>query len=500
MKQKKYLLGLDIGSSFVKAALVDADTGEPAFIAQAPEKEMQIRTPQPGWAEQDPESWWFYAKEAICKLFAAGGDKENILAAGISYQMHGLVVLGNNKKVLRPSIIWCDSRAARLGDEALISIGEEKCLSNLLNSPGNFTASKLAWVKQNEPEIFEKTGMFLLPGDYIAYKLTGEAVTTISGLSEGIFWDFRNNKVSADLLDHYGFSPEMVPGIVPAFGIQGRIEPLAARETGLPEGIPVSYRAGDQPNNAFSLNVLNPGEVAATAGTSGVIYGILDKLNPDRKSRVNLFAHVNHSQDKPRLGVLLCVNGTGIQYRWLRSQAFGGTIDYPGMNSLAASAPAGSDGLRIYPFGNGVERILQNRPFGARILNLDFNRHGQAHLIRAAQEGIIFALNYGFEAMKELGVETRIVRAGAANMFQSKLFAEIFATVTGTTVQLYNTDGAIGAARGAGIGAGIFAGPDEAFRGLKTVGTAEPDKKLTDIYQEIYNDWKNELQKSINKE
>jgi xylulokinase len=301
-------------------------------------------------------------------------------------------------------------------------------------------------------------------------------------------------------MDHYGLGNSLVPNLVPSFGNQGDISSLVARETGLPAGIPVSYRAGDQPNNALSLNVFNPGEVAATAGTSGVIYGILDKLNADMKSRVNLFAHVNHSAEKPRLGVLLCVNGTGIQYSWLRNQVFGGQLDYPEMNSLATTVQPGSDGLQIFPFGNGVERILQNRAFGGQIRNLDFNRHGRAHMIRAAQEGIIFALNYGFEAMRDLGVKTQTVRAGAANMFQSELFCELFASITGTTVELYNTDGSVGAARGAGIGAGFFSGPEEAFNALQTVQTIEPKPELKASYEELYNNWKFELEKLITNE
>lgn len=497
MNNKSYLLGLDVGSSSIKAALICVESGEAVEVAQSPEKELPILSPQPGWAEQDPESWWKYAREAIGKLLKNNREKKNIKAIGISYQMHGLVILDKQNKVLRPSIIWCDSRAAGLGDQAFEDLGEAQCLGSLLNSPGNFTASKLAWVKKYEPEIYKKAVTFLLPGDYIAFRLTGEKGSTISGLSEGIFWDFNKSGISDQLLEYYGIDKSLMPNLLPSFGNQGELSSSAAAETGLPSGIPVSYRAGDQPNNALSLNVFNPGEVAATAGTSGVIYGILDQLNADSQSRVNLFAHVNHTKEKPRLGVLLCVNGTGIQYSWLRNQVFGGSIDYPEMNRLAASVAEGSDGLSIYPFGNGVERILQNRPFGGKIHGLDFNRHGRAHLVRAAQEGIVFALNYGFEAMRELGVKTTTVRAGDANMFQSDLFCELFSTITGTTVELYNTDGAVGAARGAGIGAGIYRGPEEAFAALRTIKTIRPNTGLAGKYADLYARWKTELVKSL---
>jgi len=495
MKEHIYLLGLDIGSSSVKAALVDADTGEAVRTAQAPEKEMAINSPKPGWAEQDPESWWKYAVESINKLIPDSADKGRVKAIGISYQMHGLVIYDKNKNILRPSIIWCDSRAAETGDKAFKELGYDRCMESLLNSPGNFTASKLAWVRANEPGLFEKADKFSLPGDYIAYRLTGDLCTTVSGLSEGIFWNFRKHEVSSELLRYYGLDKSLLPEIAPTFGQQGTISSGASAETGLPAGIPVSYRAGDQPNNALSLNVFNPGELAATAGTSGVVYGILDQLNPDTQSRVNLFAHVNHSKEQARLGVLLCINGTGILYNWLRNQFFGGQTDYSKMNSLASGIEAGSGGLNIYPFGNGVERVLNNRHFGGRFTNIDFNRHSRAHIIRAAQEGIVYALNYGFEAMKELGVKTTTVRAGAANMFQSKLFASLFSTLTGTEVELYNTDGAIGAARGAGIGAGYFKNPDEAFANLKTVDRISPDNKSAGIYKELYNNWKQELQR-----
>ncbi len=498
MNNKNYLLGLDIGSSSIKAALVDSDTGEAVGAAQSPDKEMLINTPQPGWAEQDPESWWFHVKEAISKLTEEKSGLKDIKAIGISYQMHGLVLLDKGHKVLRPSIIWCDSRAAETGEEAFNTIGHEKCFKQLLNSPGNFTASKLAWVKNNEADIFDKIKYAMLPGDYIAYRLSGELNTTVSGLSEGIFWDFKNHKVSDDLMNHYGLDTNVLPPEVPTFSIQGELSAIASKETGLPAGIPISYRAGDQPNNALSLNVFKPGELAATAGTSGVIYGILDRLNHDSQSRVNLFAHVNHSKEEARLGVLLCINGTGILYSWLKNQLFGGQISYPEMNELAASVPAGSDGLRIFPFGNGVERIFQNKPFGGSLNNIDFNRHGRAHIVRAAQEGIIFALNYGFEAMRDLGVLTQTVRAGMANMFQSELFCEIFASVTNTTVELYNTDGAIGAARGAGIGAGIYNSTDEAFASLKSLKSIKPNPLITDIYSELYHQWKNELKSMLN--
>jgi len=491
------LLGLDIGSSSIKASLVDAKSGQVIAQAQSPDSELTISAPRQGWAEQEPDTWWEHVVKAIRILDKKSSRISETRAVGISYQMHGLVAVGHDGRPLRPSIIWCDSRATSQGDQVYKKLGREFCLGNLLNNPGNFTASKLAWVRENEPEIYEKIYKIMLPGDYIALKLTGSIVSTSTGFSEGILWDFSKDQPSQELINAYGFHEGLFPDRVPVFGHQGSINAEAAAITGLPTGIPVTYRAGDQPNNALSLNVLEPGEVAATAGTSGVIYGILDQVNHDPLSRVNVFAHVNHLQPERRLGVLLCINGTGILYSWLKKLLAGSGLDYPGMNSLAEGIVPGSDGLLVFPFGNGVERIHQNRPFGGRILNLDLNRHSREHLMRAAQEGIVFALMYGFEAMREMGVRTETVRAGHANLFLSPVFRQIFADVTGTTVELYNTDGAAGAARGAGIGSGIFAGPKEAFKSLAVVQQVKPDPEKSRKYQDFYQLWKAEMIKQL---
>lgn len=497
MVNKKYLLGFDIGSSSVKAALVDTETGNTVSSVQSPDFEMPIHAHQPGWAEQSPNCWWDHCKAALEKIHEKGFDKESIEAIGISYQMHGLVIVDKNMKALRASIIWCDSRSVEIGDKAFAKIGKEKALSTVLNSPGNFTASKLAWVKQNEPHLYKQIHKIMLPGDFIAAKLTGEINTTIGGLSEGIFWDFKNHKISGEILSALDLSEELIPDLVPGIGLQGNVSHQAAMETGLKAGTPVTYRAGDQPNNALSLNVFEPGELAATAGTSGVIYGILDKINTDPLGRVNLFAHVNHKQDMPRLGVLLCINGTGIQYSWIRNQLLGQDVSYEQMNKMAERVEPGADGLRIYPFGNGAERVLQNKDFGGLTQNLNFNRHSKNHLIRAAQEGIIFALNYGFETMRGMGVKTEKVKAGSANLFLSNLFAQSFANITKTEVELFDTDGASGAARAAGLGSGYYSDTREAFSSLIKIKTYQPEKEATAIYEDIYGEWKQELEKLL---
>ena len=487
-----YLLGYDIGSSSVKASLVDAQSGKCVASAFYPKSEAAIIAVKPGWAEQEPASWWENLKLATADIMASSAVcPKDIKAIGISYQMHGLVCVDKDKNPLRPSIIWCDSRAVPYGQKAFDALGHEQCLSHLLNSPGNFTASKLAWVKENEPELYSKIYKIMLPGDFIAMKLTGEICTTISGLSEGMMWDFSESRTAKMLLDHYGIDESLIPEIRPTFAEQGRVSAAAAAELGLAEGIPVTYRAGDQPNNALSLNVFNPGEIASTAGTSGVVYGVLGEVNYDPKSRVNTFAHVNHTPEQTRLGVLLCINGTGILNSWMKRNVAPEGISYAEMNDLAATAPIGSAGVSILPFGNGAERMLENREVGSSIHGVNFNVHNKAHLLRAAQEGIVFSFKYGIEVMEQMGMNVNKIHAGHANMFLSPIFRETLAGVTGAVIDLYDTDGSVGAAKGAGIGAGIYKDNSEAFATLEKLAVIEPARQ--DEYAQAYELWKSRM-------
>jgi xylulokinase len=490
------LLGIDIGTSSVKVSVVDAATGNALVTVQSPDAERDIKSLQPGWAEQSPQQWWEDVMAAIHKAHAAKTyDPEDIRAIGIAYQMHGLVLVDKNQQVLRDSIIWCDSRAVETGNKIFKAIGEEKCLAHLLNSPGNFTASKLAWVKEHEPGIYAQIKKVMLPGDFIAMKITGELTTSIAALSEGIFWDFKNNELSTDVFDHFGFDHSFIPPIKNVFSEHGKLLASLAEELSLKAGIPVSYKAGDQPNNALSLNVLQPGEVAATAGTSGVVYAISDQLRYDPQSRVNSFAHVNYRDDEKRLGVLLNINGTGILNRWIRNIA-GPELSYQQINDAVARITPGSEGLVILPFGNGAERMLNNKIINAHIHGIDFNRHRNAHLFRAAQEGIAFAFRYGLDIMRENGIDPLVIRAGRTNMFLSDSFTEAFVNSTGVPVEFYNTDGSVGAAIGAGLGAGIYSSFGEAFGHIKLIKRAEP--KETVLYNDLYQRWKTILLKQLN--
>lgn len=492
-----YSLGFDIGSSSIKASILDVKTGSELASGFYPKEEMLISAPKPGFAEQDPERWWKYAQLLLKQLLAEKNvNGKKIKSIGISYQMHGLVIVDKDQKVLRPSIIWCDSRAVEIGNDAFTKLGEQYCLSHLLNSPGNFTASKLAWVKQNEPEVFNNIHKIMLPGDYIAMKLTGEISTTISGLSEGIFWDFAENKISDKVLGQYGIPKSFIPDVLPTFSVQGKIKKNVADELGISDEAVVSYRGGDQPNNAFSLNVLNAGEVAATAGTSGVVYGVIDQVNYDELSRVNQFAHLNHTRDKISLGVLLCINGTGIQNSWLRKN-FASALSYNEINSLASGISIGSEGVSVLPFGNGAERVLQNKNIGSQIIGLDFNRHTPAHVFRAAQEGIVFSFKYGVDIMKEMGLNINVIRAGKGNMFLSEIFRNTLANITGASIELYETDGAQGAARGAAVGSGEYKSFKDAFVSLKKMEIIYPEKELIQETETAYNKWLKNLEKTL---
>lgn len=495
------LIGYDIGSSSIKATLLAAETGQIIASASSPKTELEIMAPKPGWAEQHPEVWWQHVKLVTAEIKSqAGRELDLVQAIGISYQMHGLVLVNNRQEVLRPAIIWCDSRAVAIGAAAFKALGRDLCLVRLLNSPGNFTAAKLKWIMANEPALYQQVDKFMLPGDFIAMKMTGEIQTTPSGLSEGILWDFHDQEPADLVLGHFGISKSLMPTVVPTFSIQGQLTPKAAAELGLPPGARVAYRAGDQPNNAFSLNVLHPGQIAATAGTSGVVYGVGDQANFDPESRVNTFVHVNHQPERPRYGVLLCINGTGILNSWLRHNLIGAAaqeLSYEQMNQAAAQAPVGADGLFFLPYGNGAERSLGNKEIGAFLAGLSLNRHNRSHLLRAAQEGIVFAFHYGMGILHDMGVAISQVRAGHANMFLSPLFTEAFASLSGATVELYRTDGSQGAARGAGLGSGIYPDAKAAFVGLHLVGVVEPNIKNAPRYQDAYQNWENILKAQL---
>ena len=483
------LLGYDLGSSSVKASLVDSVTKKVIAIASYPEREMPILSSKEGWAEQHPEEWWQNVKKVTSILFEkAGIDKTLVTAIGISYQMHGLVAIDKKGEVVRPSIIWCDSRAVALGEKAFKEMGKDKCLDNLLNSPGNFTASKLKWVQENEPELYKKIDKIMLPGDYINFRLTGEINTTNTGLSEGIFWDFRKDQLSDMLMDYFGFSKDLIPEVVPVFSKQGTVKAEVATELGFSKDVVVAYRAGDQPNNAFSMNVLEPGEIAATAGTSGVVYGVVDEMRFDPESRVNSFAHINHNQDQKRIGVLLCVNGTGSAYSWLRNN-LAPDKSYFDLEKIASEVEIGSEGLSFLPFGNGAERMLGNRIIGAQYQHIQFNRHTFSHMVRACLEGIAFSIVYGINCMKELGLSPKTIKAGNDNMFQSAIFSETIATLTGSEIQLKETTGAVGAALGAGYGAGEYNSLAETFSEEHIEKTYQENESKRAQYTEAYDKW-----------
>lgn len=488
-----YTIGYDIGSSSVKAALVEAKTGKVLARVTAPETELEMDAPESGWAEQNPEDWYKYVVAATQDMLARTQvHSKDIKAVGIGYQMHGLVLVDEEHQVVRPSIIWCDGRAVATGEKAFNAIGSEACLSHCLNSPGNFTAAKLKWVADNEPENYARAKYAMLPGDYIALRLTGAATTTVTGLSEGVFWDFKENRLASLVLNEMDLNADLIPPRVPAVGRQGVINEAAAKELGLEPGTVVGYRAGDQPNNALSLNVLAPGEVAATGGTSGVVYGVTDQLASDPGQRVNSFAHVNHAGEAPRIGVLLCINGAGILHRWVRNLVGGDQLSYGDMETMAAAVPAGCEGLHFLPFGNGPERMLGNKNIGAHLLGLDLNRHDSTHVVRAGLEGIAFAFVYGMKILGELGVDLSKIRVGNDNLFQSDVFSSTIATLTGATIEVHNTTGAVGAALAAGVAVGLAADLEEAIGHQEVLASVRPGKHKQAL-EVAYQRWEKAL-------
>ena len=491
------LLGIDLGTSSIKASVLDAASGKVLATTRYPDTERSVAAPHPGWAEQDPEQWWADVQAAIIQLHATGAyNPTDIGAIGIAYQMHGLVTIDKNQQVVRPAIIWCDSRAITIGEELVALLGEHYCLNHLLNSPGNFTASKLKWVQFHEPENYARIHRIMLPGDFIAMKLTGTVTTTSSALSEGIFWDFVHDNLSRPLMDLCAFDDHLIPTIQPLLSEHGYLATAVANQLSLKKGIPITYKAGDQPNNALSLNVLEPGEVAATAGTSGVIYGVTDRLHHDPLSRVNSFAHINHTPAEKRIGVLMCINGTGILKSWT-NKMFGNSNNYATMNAKAASIAAGSEGVTIIPFGNGAERIFQNKTIGTQLQGIDLNRHGEAHIFRAVQEGIGYAFRYGLDIMRSNGIQPSVIRAGYANLFLSEVFTSIFVHTLQVPVELYANDGSVGAAIGAGMGAGVFEDQKAAFKGLQLKQVIEPTVEGSATYDRLYHGWKETLEKYL---
>ena len=491
-----YNIGYDIGSSSVKAAIIEAKTGKQIAVTHVPEGEMGMISPENSWAEQDPELWWKLVCLSTKKLLKQTGiDSKKINAIGIAYQMHGLVAVDRNGAPLRNAIIWCDSRAVTIGNDAFKALGTKKCKEHLLNSPANFTASKLKWVRDHEPEVYDKLYKYMLPGDYIAYKFSGDITTTVNGLSEGTLWDYKTHKPANWLLDYYDIDVSMTPNVVDNFTLQGVVNQQAAMDSGLQPGTPIMYRAGDQPNNALALNVMKPGEVAATGGTSGVVYALTDNMHTNELERINHFAHVNYTHETPVIGKLLCINGAGIQYRWMKKNT--AAISYNDMNQLAAKAPIGASGLSIMPFGNGSERMFGNKNIGAHMLNLNLNQHTQGAVYRATLEGIAFSFIYGMKFIKNDNTPLHVIRAGNDNLFRSEVFSNTIASLIGQEIEIYNTTGAIGAARAASLKQNELSALGAAISNNDYVRSYTP-KKDNNAYIEAYAKWEQELEIILN--
>ena len=317
--------------------------------------------------------------------------------------------------------------------------------------------------------------------------------TTKTGLSEGMLWDYKNNSVADFLLKYYEIDSSLIPKIVPTFGFQCKLNKKGSSECGLLEDIPIYYRAGDQPNNALSLNVLNPGEIAATAGTSGVVFAVTDNVKTNESERINNFLHVNIN-NSISLGKLLCINGAGIQYAKLKNEL--NINSYDEMNKLSSVVEVGSKQLTYLPFGNGSERMLNNINVGSKMLNFDINIHKKEHVIRATLEGIAFAFVYGMQILINDGVKPKVIRAGNDNLFKSKVFGETISTLINTDIEIYETTGAFGAARAVDLRNRDFNKFENNIIENDFLRTFSPQPNLND-YKNAYNLWVEKLELTL---
>lgn len=433
-------LGIDVGTSSVKVSIVGEDGVILASATAPASSERAINSPNPNWAEQNPEDWWEDAQQAILNLPLEA--RLQVEAIGIAYQMHGLVLVDSQFQPVRPSIIWCDGRNIQESQILAESLGLDALENRLLNKPGTLTLAKLAWVAEHEPETLAKAHTFGLPGDFIAYKLTGEWSTTKSGYSEMVGWDFGASIPFEEGFRKAGWKlplPEARPNLEEGAPIQKVI----AEKLGLPPSARVTYRAGDQPNNAFGLGVLQQGETAISAGTSGVLYGIGDS-SPGLHEGINRFLHVNS-----QIGVLMCLNGVGSALAFARRTWFQNQ-SYEALSELASQANP-ENCPYFFPFGNGAERILSERAFSG-FTELDFNRHNLPELARSVFEGIAFAYRLGSEKMEKAGCLSKVVNGTESGLLKSSFFAQLLANELQVELILSEGDGSTAAARGAALG------------------------------------------------
>ena len=484
---KTHFLGIDLGTSFLKLQVIDA-AGAAVAAAGAP---VPLRVPRPGWAEQDPAAWWAALGAACRDLFAPGRvDPRSIAAIGLSGQMHGAVFLDDQGAGLRPCLIWMDARTTA----QVAQIAERVPRATLIGITGNapntsFTATKVLWIQQHEPEVYARTRHILLPKDYLRLRLTGTYATDVSDASATLLFDLARRDWSPTLLDAFGIHPALLPPVHESVAPTGTITPEAAAATGLIAGTPVVAGGGDAECSAFGLGLAGDAASAGAAltsiGTSGQVFAVTDRPVIDPQGRIHSLCHVVPD----RWHVMGAILAGGVALRWLRdilTPPGGPPPDYDTLTEEAAQVAAGADGLIFLPYLQG-ERTPHMDPQARGVffgLRLD---HTRAHLVRAVLEGVAFALRDGLEVVRELDIaptEVRVAGGGASSALWRQIQRDIFALPVRTIGADHG--GAYGAALLAAVGAGVFAGAAGASRAIPLGARSDPDPAQVATYEAVY--------------
>ncbi|MFW6097130.1 MAG: xylulokinase [Chloroflexota bacterium] len=474
-------LGIDVSTTATKALLID-EVGDVVASASTP---YEFSTPRPLWSEQDPQLWWDGARSSIRQaLDEADAGGEDVRAIGLTGQMHGLVLLDEAGEVLRPAILWNDQRTGAECDEIRNRLGKERLIAITGNDAlTGFTAPKILWVKNNEPEIYERTRHILLPKDYVRYRLTGEFASDRAGGSGTLLFDLKERTWSREVAEALDIDPEWLPPTFEGPSVTGTISASAAEATGLATGTPVVGGGGDQAAQAVGVGAVAPGIVALTLGTSGVVFAATDAPMVEPEGRLHAFCHAVPGKWH-LMGVMLSAAGS---LRWYRD-ALAPDMSFEALVAEAEEAPPGSEGLLFLPYLTG-ERTPHPDPLARGAFVGLTVRHKRAHMTRAVLEGVAFGLRDSFELMQETGLATveqvRVSGGGA----RSELWRQILADVLQTELVTVNTTE--GAAYGAGLLAAVGAGQFEDVQGaveacVETRNPISPRNRISDVYDGSY--------------
>ncbi len=480
-----WFLGMDVGTGGTRAVVVD---GAGKLVAGASSDHAPFRAEHPGWAEQDPEDWWRAAQEAIRgALEATPEPREPIAAMALTGQMHGAVLLDAEGAVLRPSLIWCDTRTQPECDWLTEKIGYERLIELTCNPAlPNFTLTKLLWVKRRQPEIFAKTRHVMCPKDYVRYRLTGEYAIDVQEASGTLLLDVTHRRWSREVAEAAGIAESWLPKLYESPEICARVSAAAAERTGLKAGTPVAAGAGDQGAGAVGMGILQPGSVSATIGTSGVVFAATAEPTRDPKGRLHTFCHA-----VPGLWHVMGVTqGAGLSLHWLRETFFAGE-SYDALSEAAAGVAAGSEGLMWAPYQLGERTPHLDPEVRAAFAGIGV-QHRAAHFVRAVLEGVAYSLKDTFTLFGELGIPVTAIRLGGGGA-RGALWRGIQAGIYGRTAEVLKAEegGAFGCALLAGVGAGHWANLDEACgQAIEVAARIEPEAGDVAAYKDGYAQWR----------